>query len=278
MIRFGVLGSLEVRTDTGARTLKGPKARQVLGLLLMRANEVVDVHELAEELWHDNPARNGVGAIRTHVYNLRCALAEAAMTGGVTDLLVTEPTGYLIRLEHDQLDSLRFIRMVRRGRDLLTGGCVAEAARCLREALSLWQGRALANVSCGPLLSRHVTYLEELRVRAIELRVEADMLLGNHRELIAELRALIAAHPLNEWYHTQLIDVLYRSGRRGEALLAFHNLRTVLDRELGLEPSADARRLQYEILASDPGPVPRPRAAARGVVANSAVSGPRPAG
>ncbi|GLW11228.1 hypothetical protein Misp01_63560 [Microtetraspora sp. NBRC 13810] len=256
MIQFGVLGSLEVRTAAGARSPKGPKARQVLALLLLRANEVVDVHTLAEELWDVNRARGGVGAIRTHVYNLRSALAADEVTSAAADMLVTESTGYMLRVEPAQLDALRFAELVERGRELFGAGMVAESARGLREALAMWRGRALANVTPGPVLSRHLTYLEELRTRAIEMRVEADMLLGNHRELVAELRTLIAASPLNEWYHTQLIDVLFRSGRRGEALRAFHSLRKLLDQELGLEPSADARRLQHEILAAGSERVP----------------------
>ncbi|MDF5752437.1 AfsR/SARP family transcriptional regulator [Spongiactinospora sp. TRM90649] len=248
MIQFGVLGSLELRTTAGARTLKGPKARQVMSLLLLRANEVVDVDTLAEELWDLNRSRSGVGAIRTHVYNLRSALAADKVTRKAADMLVTESTGYMLRLEPGQLDATEFASRVEEGRDLFNTGRIGESARVLREALGMWRGRALANVSPGPVLSRHLTYLDELRNRAVELRLEADMLLGNHRELVAELRSLIAVSPLNEWYHIQLIDVLHRSGRRGEALMAFHNLRRLLDRELGLEPSADARRIQHEIL------------------------------
>ncbi|MFC4535003.1 AfsR/SARP family transcriptional regulator [Sphaerisporangium dianthi] len=251
MIRFGVLGSLELRSDGGVRSPKGPKARQVLALLLLRVNEVVDVETLAEELWDVNRSRGGVGAIRTHVYNLRSSLAADETTREAADMLMTESTGYVLRMEPERLDATMFAEFVAEGRDLLNAGMPEKAAQVLREGLDMWRGRALANVSPGPVLSRHLTYLQEIRYRAIELRLEADMLLGRHRELVAELRSLIAVCPLNEWYHTRLIEVLFRSGRRGEALMAFHDLRRVLDQELGLEPSADARRLQQEILSSD---------------------------
>jgi DNA-binding SARP family transcriptional activator len=251
MVHFGVLGALEVRTDHGVRLPGGAKLRKVLALLLLRANQVVEVETLAEELWDGHPARNGTGTIRTHVYHLRQALARELGTQEVSELLATEPTGYLLRLDPNQLDATRFLATIRVGQDLLERGQIEESARRLREGLSLWRGRALANVSTGAVLSRHIAYLDEMRHHALELRIEADMSLGRHRELVAELRSLIATNPLHEWYHAQLITALYRCGRRGEALLAFHQLRRVLNEELGLEPTEEAQRLQYEILVAD---------------------------
>ncbi|GAA2209107.1 AfsR/SARP family transcriptional regulator [Nonomuraea monospora] len=247
MIKFNVLGPLEVATEADASLPKGRKARQVLALLLLRANEVVDVETIAEELWEGRGG--GVGAIRTHVYNLRTALAAQPATRAVADMLVTEPTGYLLRVEPGQLDAEVFADSVAEGRQLMSSGAAEKAARRLRDGLSLWRGRALANVAPGPVVARHLTYLEEIRNRAVELRLEADLRLGHHRELVAELRTLIARNPLNEWYHLRLIECLCRSGRRGEALLAYHDLRRILDEELGLEPSAEARRLQHGILS-----------------------------
>ncbi|MDA0566071.1 AfsR/SARP family transcriptional regulator [Streptomonospora sp. S1-112] len=251
MIYFSVLGSLELRTDFGVRLPNGVKVRKVLALLLLRANQVVDVDTLAEELWDDRPPQNGTGTIRTHVYHLRRALAQDPATRELAEMLTTERTGYLLRLQPEQLDATLFTEYVEQGRALLRQDRVEDAARRLREALGLWRGRALANTSVGPVLARHVTYLDEVHHHALELRIEADMLLGRHRELVPELRSLIATNPLNEWYHDQLITALHRSGRRGEALAAFHDLRRVLNEELGLEPSQEAQRLQHEILMAD---------------------------
>jgi DNA-binding SARP family transcriptional activator len=150
----------------------------------------------------------------------------------------------------DQLDAHVFERLVAEGRTLLADGQFEAAAQGLRGALSLWRGPALANITPGRLLEGHVAHLEELRIRAIELRIQAESALGRHRELIPDLRALVAAHPLNEWLHGRLIDALYRAGRRGEALLAYQNLRATLNEELGLEPSAELQRLQRQVLTA----------------------------
>lgn len=250
MIRFSVLGSLELPTPQGAYVPRGPKVRKVFALLLLRANQIVDVATLTDELWDENPPRTVVTTVRTHVYHLRKMLAQESRVSAAAQLLTTQPTGYLLRAAPDQLDASVFARLVDQARVLLTQRHVNEASHLLRKALGLWRGPALANVSAGRVLARHVVHLNELRTRALELRIEADMLLGRHRELVAELRGLIAADPLNEWFHAHLIESLHRSGRRGEALAAFHDLRTLLDRELGLEPSPELCRLQHEILTA----------------------------
>lgn len=247
MIQYQVLGPLDMRAGARIEAARGPKIGKVLALLLLRANQVVSVRTLADELWDQCPPRSAVTTIRTHVYHLRKAL-EAAQVPPVQ--LVTEPTGYRLRLEPGQLDAEVFTRAVDRGRALLGRGAAEEAATVLRGALDMWRGPALANLDPGPILTRHVEHLEESRTGALELRIEADLQLGRHRQLVAELRGLVAEYPLNEWFSARLIDALHRSGRRGEALQAFLNLRSVLDRELGLEPSADLQRLQHEVLTS----------------------------
>ncbi|RKS09670.1 DNA-binding SARP family transcriptional activator [Nocardiopsis sp. Huas11] len=245
MINFSVLGSLELRSEDGVHVPPGTKVRKLLALLLLRANQVVDTGTVTEELWDGRPAPGGAAILRTHVYHLRRSLPAGTAT------VTTEPTGYLLSVDPEQLDATVFARRVEEGRALVRQDRMEEAAQHLREALDLWRGRVLANTSAGPVLSRHITYLEELRHHAVELRVEADMRLGRHRELVPELRSLIAADPLSEWYHDQLITALHRSGRRGEALTAYHDLRRLLDEELGLQPSERAQRLQHEILMAD---------------------------
>jgi SARP family transcriptional regulator, regulator of embCAB operon len=247
MTTFNLLGSLEVRLGLVAWAPRGPKVRKVLALLLLRAGQVVTVDTLIDELWDERPPRTAVMTVRTHVYHLR-QLLEQAGGRAAADLLTTAPDGYLLRVTPEDVDATRFARLVREGRGQLDRGATADAAAGLRAALALWRGAPLADVRAGRVLGAHLAHLGEIRLRAQELRIEADMRLGQHRELIPELRGLVATNPLNEWLHSQLIDALSRSGRRGDALHAFQALRTLLAEELGLEPSADLRALQQEIL------------------------------
>jgi DNA-binding SARP family transcriptional activator len=262
MLRFHVLGPLELHTAHGVFVPRGPKIRQILALLALRPNQVVEVDTLAEELWDGRPPNTDLTTIRTHVYHLRKMLERESNVPSSAELLVTQPAGYLLRLEPEQLDSAVFTVEVDRARRLLDAGQADAASGVLRTALERWRGPALANVGVGRVLSRHLAHLRELKMHALELRIEADMLLGRHRQLIPELRALIAENPLNEWFHAQLIDALRRCGRRGEALTAFHALRTLLDDELGLAPSLELQRLQHEILTSGTGKPGRPHIAA----------------
>jgi DNA-binding SARP family transcriptional activator len=145
---------------------------------------------------------------------------------------------------------VRFERLVHQGRVLLSHGEPAEASATLRQALSLWRGSALVDVPRGRVLSGHATRLAEAWLRATELRLEADLQLGRHRDLTAELRGLVAAHPFNESLHAQLIETLRRSGRRAEALMAFTDLRRTLASELGVEPSPELRLLHQAVLGT----------------------------
>jgi DNA-binding SARP family transcriptional activator len=158
--------------------------------------------------------------------------------------------GYVLRLPEHALDLDTFERLAAEGRADLDGGRPCRAADLLRQALDLWTGRTLANVSLGRILHAHVVHIEELRLRVLELRIEADLRLGRHRELIGELRSLVATHPLNEWFHSRLIVALANSGRRYEALQAYQNVHTLLKNELGLDPSPELQQLQFELLNS----------------------------
>jgi DNA-binding SARP family transcriptional activator len=257
MTRFNVLGTLEVRPGGAGRAAstwapRGPKVRKVLALLLLRPGQVVTIDMLGDELWDERPPRTAVTTIRTHVYHLR-QLLEQDCGRAVADLLTTAPDGYLLRVDPGEVDATLFGQLVHQGRSQLACGATADAAASLRRALGLWRGSPLADVRVGRVLCTHLAHLAEIRLRAQELRIEADMRLGQHRELIGELRGLVATNPLNEWLHGQLIDALSRSGRRGDALSAFRELRTLLAEELGLEPSADLHRLQQDILTGNGG-------------------------
>lgn len=248
MTSFHVLGPLAVLDGDTDRTPRGPKIGKVLALLLLRAGEVVSLRTLAEELWDDRPPRTAVTTIRTHVYHLRRALHETQCGAAA---LRTEPTGYRFRPLPGVLDAEAFVRATEHGCAHLGGGDPGEAATVLRAALAMWRGPALSGIDPGPVLVRHAEHLDELRIRALELRIEADLALRRHRQLVPELRGLVAAHPLNEWFHARLIDALHRSGRRSDALRAYLDLRRLLHRELGLEPSADLQRLQHAVLTAD---------------------------
>jgi DNA-binding SARP family transcriptional activator len=252
VIGINVLGPLELRDGARAWVPRGPKVRKLLTTLALRPGEVVGIPTLAEELWEDSPPATMTATIRSHVYHLRLMLARESGLPQAVDLVSTQPTGYRLRASADQIDAVRFERLVHQGRVLLDRGEPTEASAVLRQALSLWRGSALVDVPCGRVLSGHVTRLAEARLRATELRLEADLRLGRHRDLVAELRGLVAAHPLNEWLHAQLIESLRRSGRRAEALTAFTDLRRTLSSELGVEPSPELRLLYQTILTTEP--------------------------
>jgi DNA-binding SARP family transcriptional activator len=251
VIALNVLGPLELRDGTRAWVPRGPKVRKLLTMLALAPGEVVGIPTLADELWEDSPPATMTATIRSHVYHLRLMLAQESGLPHAAGLMSTEPTGYRLRASADQVDAVRFERLVSQGRMLLGRGEPAQASAVLRQALGLWRGSALVDVACGRVLSGHVTRLAEARLRATELRLEADLRLGRHRDLVAELRGLVAAHPLNEWLHAQLIESLRRSGRRAEALTAFTDLRRTLASELGVEPSPELRLLYQALLADE---------------------------
>jgi SARP family transcriptional regulator, regulator of embCAB operon len=253
MLRFKVLGPLEVYRGDCVRTPSAPKLRRVLGLLLLRADSVVDIASVIAELWGDRPPMSAVTTTQTYIYQLRKELNRDAQR------LITKPPGYLLRLDGDELDARLCEKLINKGNRLLEEGHPGEASDVLSGALAMWQGPPLANTPCGVLLQAHAVHLEELRIRALATRIEADMRLGRARTLIAELRSLVLLHPLNEWFHGRLIEALYRAGRRGEALRAYQDMRMTLRDELGLEPAEPLRRLQRSILdgaepALDPAP------------------------
>ncbi|GGS05584.1 hypothetical protein GCM10010269_50600 [Streptomyces humidus] len=251
-MEFKVLGPMEIAHNDLVCTPTAPKTRRTLALLLFRANQVVDTTAVIDELWSENPPRSSMTTMQTYIYQLRKLFTRVLGENASERLLVSQPPGYCLRVEQDQLDFQVFERLVADGRALLAAGHLEKASRTLRRALSLWRGRALADVCAGRLLEGHTVHLEELRITTLELRCQADLELGAHRELIPELRSLVADYPLNEWFHAQLIMALQHVGRRGEALQAYQSLWKVLDRELGIQPSGTLQRLQRDLLTDDP--------------------------
>lgn len=246
-VKFDLLGTLRIRAAGRTHTPRGPKVTKILAVLALRAGRLVETDVLVDELWGENPPARAVGTVRTHVYHLRRLLVEQfSVPGG--ELIRTEAPGYLLDVDPQQVDAIRFAAVAVEGRRLLTRGKPADALSAAESGLALWRGSALANVPAGRLLGGHVRRLDELHTQLLGVRIEAEMALGHHRELIPELSDLVARYPLNEWFHACLIEVLRRSDRRGDALWAFQELRTTLDLELGVGPSAGLRELQRSIL------------------------------
>ncbi|RZQ62072.1 BTAD domain-containing putative transcriptional regulator [Amycolatopsis suaedae] len=246
-MRFGVLGPTEVRTAAGeAVAVGGPRVRALLTLLLLDAGQVVPTARLVDGLYGDNPPAGAANALQSQVSRLRQALP------GVE--LEHSPTGYRLRVEPDDVDLHRFDRLVARGRAALADGDLATAADLLAAALRLWRGPALDSLPAPGALARR---WEELRLTATEDRMEAALGLGEHQELVAELRELVAANPLRERLAAQLIRALHAAGRRAEALAVFAETRTVLAEELGTDPSAELAAVHLAVLRAEPAPTGR---------------------
>jgi DNA-binding SARP family transcriptional activator len=245
-MEFRVLGSLEVVHGTREITPSAAKVRGVLAMLVLRHNQIVSTREFIDELWGERPPPSAHSTLQTYIYKLRKTLGADGR-----EPLLTKPYGYLLQVDPATVDLHAFEREVAEGREALERGDAASASAVLTRALARWRGPALANLSPGELLSAHITRLEEGRLRALDLRLEADLRLGRHRELISELKELIVTHPLNEEFYAKLMTALHASGRRVEALEVFQHLRRMLVDQLGLEPSPELSRLQQRLLAAD---------------------------
>jgi DNA-binding SARP family transcriptional activator len=242
VVEFGILGPLEVRDGDRALALTGAKQRALLVVLLLHANEVVSSDRLLDELWGEEPPGSGATALQVLVSRLRDALGPGEAQ------LVTRAPGYVLEVERRELDLYRF-------EDLLEAAVDAEAdvaSGKLREALALWRGPALIEFSYEGFAQSAIGRLGELRLVALERRIEADLSMGRHAELVGELDALVAEHPLRERFRLQLMLALYRSGRQAEALDAYKAARRALIEELGIEPSPALQELEREVLRQDP--------------------------
>ncbi|MEO3930631.1 AfsR/SARP family transcriptional regulator [Micromonosporaceae bacterium B7E4] len=248
MVRFRALGPLEIVHGGRECTPSAPKVLQVLALLVLRANQIVHMDTLIEQLWGEHPPRSALTTIQTYIYQLRRFLERNAFVGNGEEIVVTRVPGYILRVDPRQIDLQRFEQLAAIGRDQFRQGQYAEAARHLRAALALWTGSPLANVHLGGQLAGYVANLQEQRRAVLHLRIQSDIELGLHRELIGELRSLVVLHPLDEWLHGQLIRVLDRSGRRSDALMVYHGLRHTLDAELGIPPSAEIQEIHQRLL------------------------------
>jgi DNA-binding SARP family transcriptional activator len=258
-VQFNIMGPFEVITDEGqTHALKAPKICQLLAVLALQPRETVAADTLIRELWGESPPNRAQRTLQTHVYHARRLLTRTQVSSPERQLLLTKSPGYRLDIDDDAVDARTFERLVRRAQQELDHDGADAASRCVTRALRLWRGRPLSNVPMGSVLTGRAARVEELKIRALELRVETEHRLGRHREFLPDLRALVNEYPLHEWFHGQLIWALHHSGRRRDALEAYQNLYRILKTELGLEPSVDIQQIQAEIFRPPDRGVPRP--------------------
>jgi DNA-binding SARP family transcriptional activator len=238
-MEFRLLGPLEVAGGDSSLALGGIKQRSLLAVLLLHANQVVSRDSLIDALWGASPPLTCNKSIQVYVSRLRKATGESR--------LVTYAPGYVLYVEPSELDLARFEQLVAEARRAPP----ESASRKLRQALELWRGPPLADLAYEQFAQAEIARLEELRVGALEHRIEADLALGRHAELVSELEALVGAHPLRERFRHQLMLALYRCARQAEALGVYRAARREFSEEFGLEPSESLKQLEQAILRQD---------------------------
>jgi DNA-binding SARP family transcriptional activator len=242
-MEFGVLGSVAARDCGQPLEIPRGKPTALLALLLLHRNTAVSSDRLIDELWGEAAPKTAAKTLQLYVSQLRKVLPS--------DVLLTQPPGYLLRAPAGAVDADRFERLLAEGRDQLERADPSRAAVTLRDALGLWRGPAFADVTYEAFVHAESERLEELRLEAFEERVEADLRCGRHAEVVGELTAVAAEHPLRERLKAQLMLTLYRCGRQSEALAVFSTTRRRLHDELGIEPGRELRELEGAILRHD---------------------------
>jgi DNA-binding SARP family transcriptional activator/Tfp pilus assembly protein PilF len=250
-VEFGLLGPLLVRVDGTPVRVSAGKQRVLLAAMLVRANQVVAVDDLARAVWDGSPPESARVTLQNYVKRLRQALGPTGY-----QRIATCPAGYLIEAAAEELDLTRFGQLRAAGRAAARAGAWAAASDQLSAALLLWRGPPLADVPSRLLTEAEVPRLTEMRLDALEARIDADLHLGRHREVIAELQPLVSAEPLRERLHELLMLALYRSGQRAAALDAYRRAWRQLVDQVGIEPGPGLRELSQRILRSDPALLP----------------------
>ena len=244
---FRLLGTMEVRQKGAELALGGAKQRALLAILLINANRVVTTDELVESLWPEKAPGKPLTAIQGYVSALRRTLDPDEPFA----VIVTEPAGYRLPVEPGALDTARFEDLVRQGRAALDGGQPRRAVDAFTEGLALFRGPPLADFMYDSWATTEKARLDELRLVCVEDRIEGELQLGRHAELIGELESLVSENPLREGLRGHLMLALYRSGRQAEALEAYQDARRILVDELGIEPSTAIKELHAQILNQD---------------------------
>ena len=240
-----MLGALAVQRDSEDLPLGGPKQRALLAILLLNANTAVSRDRLIDGIWGERPPPTAAHTLDNYISRLRKTLGDGRVS--------RRAPGYVLQVMPDELDLDRFERLLAQGREHLAAGDTGPAARDFRAALALWRGPALADLRFEPFTGAEADRLEELRLQALEYRIEAELALGAGSELIPELEVLVREHPFRERALGLSMLALYRAGRQAEALAAYQAGRRRLAEELGLDPSPELRELQRKILEHDPG-------------------------
>jgi len=254
-VHYRLLGPLEVSDGDRPLVLGEGRQRSVLTLLLLHRNEAVSSDRLIDALWGDRPPATAAKVLQNHIAQLRRALEDRE-----GQRLLTRGRSYVLEVPDGDLDLDRFERLVDEGGGALASDRPADAAALLREALALWRGRPLADVGYEAFAQAEIARLQERHSAALEQRIDADLALGRHAELVAELEGLVAEHPLRERLRAQLMVALYRCGRQADALDAYGEARRALLDELGVEPGPALRELQAAILRQAPELAPAPTA------------------
>src|SRR5262245_6789807 len=239
-MEFRILGPLEVVDDGRVVALDRQRLRALLAFLLLHANDLISSDRLIDEVWGPDPPKTAGASLQNYVSRLRKAIGPEA--------LVSQPPGYVLRVDPERLDFARFERLTAEAR----GAEPRERADKLRTALALWRGPALDDLAFEPFARDEVGRLEEARLAALEDCIDAELELGRDGDLVGELEALVEQHPLRERFRAQLMRALYRAGRQADALAVFQDAREVLTEELGLDPGEELRSLQQSILRQDP--------------------------
>ncbi len=245
VLEFRILGPLEVVGPDGPVHLGGPKQRATLAILLLNANRVVSIDRLADDLYSGRAPVTAATQVHRQISELRKALGEEAR-------LETRAPGYVLHLAAEQLDLRRFERLTEDAGQALVRGDSESAFELQRDALSLWRGPPLADLEHEPFAQIATGRLEEILLAALEQRVDAELALGRHRELVGELDELAAQHPLHEPFALRLMLALYRSGRQADALDVYRGTRTRLVNGFGIEPGRELHELEHAILNHDP--------------------------
>ncbi|WP_329224156.1 AfsR/SARP family transcriptional regulator [Streptomyces canus] len=254
-MRIQILGPLSAEVNGESIVPTARKPRQILALLALYPGRVVPVPTLMEEIWATNPPQSALTTLQTYILQLRRRLGTAMGPGapqGAKDVLTTRHGGYLLQIPDAHVDIHQYESLTREGRSAFEAGDNEVSAGRFRTALDLWRGPTLVDVPLGPVLEIEAMRLEESRLATLERRIDADLRLGRHAELIAELMELTARHPQHEGLHSQVMVALYRSGRQGSALDVYRRLRGRLIEDLGVEPSPQLQRLHQAMLAVDP--------------------------
>jgi DNA-binding SARP family transcriptional activator len=247
-VKVHVLGTIEASVGDRALSLTSRKRRALLALLALHAGETMTADRIVDELWGPEAPASAGHVLQVHVSQLRKELRAA----GCAEAVVNRPSGYTLSVRSDSVDAHRFERLLADAHASARDGRPSDAADGLRCALALWRGRALDGIELEGDTRLEAARLEERRLEALEARIDADLALGRHRALVAELERLVAREPLRERFRAQLMFALYRSGRQADALGVYRDTRATLVESAGIEPGLELRRLEQAILAQDP--------------------------